>query len=80
MPTEPEHKSTPILAKVINLGRMTYISQYWDRVKPSLPLLGKNMKLKHYYLITWTKPLKLLSIRFTERKIIYNKVKMLSKF
>jgi hypothetical protein len=26
LPTEPEHKSTPILAKVINLWRMTYIA------------------------------------------------------
>lgn len=42
LPTEPEHKSTPILAKVINLWRVTYVSQCWDEEKLSLTFKKKN--------------------------------------
>lgn len=55
MPTEPEHKSTLILAKIINLRKGdTYHSVGMDK-KP-FTFMGNRIKLKHYMYANFCKP------------------------
>lgn len=69
LPAEPEHKSSPILAKVINLWRVTYVSQCWDEEKLSLTFKIKN-KVKTLSFAN------LGTSKYTKRKVIYNNIQI----
>lgn len=73
LPAEPEHKSSPILAKVINLWRVTYVSQCWDEEKLSLTFKIKN-KVKTLSFANLGKAFG--TSKYTKRKVIYNNIQI----